>query len=103
MELYELKNIIMEMAELGAANYAKMIAPASDNLSQREAYRMFGEARVKRWAKAGIIHKVRSGTTIRSKIIYSRAELMAAWIFDSLIICCKFILFFVWRKIFHLK
>lgn len=78
MELYELKNIIMEMAEVGAANYAKMISPLTDNLSQREAYRQFGEARVKKWLKEGIIHKVRSGTTIRSKIIYSRAELMAA-------------------------
>ena len=67
----------MDMAELGAANYAKKVSPASDNLSQREAYRHFGESRVKRWKEAGIITKVRSGVSKQSKIIYSKAELIS--------------------------
>ena len=50
LELYELKNLCKDMAELGAANYAKMVFPAKDLISQREAYKSFGEARVKRWA-----------------------------------------------------
>ena len=49
LELYELKNLCKDMAELGAANYAKMVFPAKDLISQREAYKSFGEARVKRW------------------------------------------------------
>ena len=38
LELYELKNLCKDMAELGAANYAKMVFPAKDLISQREAY-----------------------------------------------------------------
>ena len=38
MELYELKNLCMEMASLGAANYVKQTIPAKDLISQREAY-----------------------------------------------------------------
>ncbi|KAA6338351.1 hypothetical protein EZS27_013649 [termite gut metagenome] len=77
IELYELKNICMDMAELGAANYAKLLYPAKDNVSQREAYRMFDEARVKNWLKRGLLHTVRSGETKKSKILYSYAELLA--------------------------
>lgn len=77
LELYELKNLCMEMAELGAANYAKRITPGSDLISQREAYREFQECRVKRWVKDGRASAVRGGSSIRSKILYSRAELLA--------------------------
>lgn len=68
----------MDMAELGAANYAKRLAPANDLISQREAYRQFQEVRVKRWVKAGVVSTSRGGATIRSKVLYSRAELIAA-------------------------
>lgn len=77
LELYELKNLCKDMAELGAANYAKMLFPAKDLISQREAYRSFGEARVKRWVTQKLVSKFRGGTTKRSKILYSRAELLA--------------------------
>jgi len=77
LELYELKNMCMYMAELGAANYAKLFMPAKDNMSQRAAYREYGVARVKRWTEHGLIHTVRSGSKETSKILYSRCELMA--------------------------
>lgn len=77
IELYELKNICMEMASLGAANYVKMTKPADDLISQREAYREFQECRVKRWVQKGLITTTRGGASIRSKVLYSRAELMA--------------------------
>ncbi|HBG40216.1 MAG TPA: hypothetical protein DDW85_02230 [Porphyromonadaceae bacterium] len=77
LELYELKNICMDMSELGAANYAKQVAPASDTISQREAYRQFGEARVKRWVSLHLVNTTRSGSTIRSKKLYSRSELLS--------------------------
>ena len=78
MELYQLKNIMHTMSELGAANYAKRIAPAKDAISQREAYRLFGEAKVKSWVETGLVSAIRSGTTIRSKKLYSREELITA-------------------------
>lgn len=77
LELYELKNLCKDMAELGAANYAKMLFPAKDLISQREAYRQFGEACVKDWLHRGLVNKVRNGSTKNSKILYSRAELLA--------------------------
>jgi hypothetical protein len=77
IELYELKNLCAEMAELGAANYAKRITPAKDLISQREAYREFQECRVKKWVQKGLITTTRGGASIRSKVLYSRADLMA--------------------------
>ena len=68
----------MEMAELGAANYAKILSPAKDLISQRQAYKDFGEARVKRWHNQQVVKVIRNGETSRSKKLYSRAELMAA-------------------------
>lgn len=77
IELYELKNLCAEMAELRAANYAKRITPAKDLISQREAYREFQECRVKKWVQKGLITTTRGGASIRSKVLYSRADLMA--------------------------
>lgn len=77
LELYELKNLCKDMAELGAANYAKMLSPAKDIISQREAYKLFGEARVKDWVRRGLVNKVRNGETKNSKVLYSRAEILA--------------------------
>ena len=55
LELYELKNICMQMAELGAANYVKRTKPGEDLISQREAYREFQEVRVKNWVKKDLV------------------------------------------------
>lgn len=78
LELYELKNICLEMAELGAANYVKQTRPSVDLISQREAYRLFQEGRVKRWIKLGFVSGSRAGSSSNSKVLYSMAELMAA-------------------------
>lgn len=78
LELYEIKNICKEMAELGAANYVKQTKPGEDLISQREAYRVFQECRVKRWVYNGTISPMRSGSSSRSKVLYSMADLLAA-------------------------
>lgn len=78
MELYELKNLCMDMASLGVASYIKSTAPGKDVLSQREAYIAFGEARVKDWLRRGLVTAQRAGASRNSKRLYSRAELMAA-------------------------
>lgn len=78
LELYEVKNLCMEMAELGAANYVKQTRPGEDLISQREAYRLFQETRVKRWVRIGVVSGSRAGSTSRSKVLYSMAELLAA-------------------------
>lgn len=66
------------MAELGAAAYVRQTKPSVDLISQRAAYRMFHETRVKRWVKIGTVSNMRAGGTVRSKVLYSMAELLAA-------------------------
>jgi hypothetical protein len=77
LELYELKNICMDMAELGAANYAKQIAK-KDLISQKEAYRRFGAVKIKLLAKMGLINSQRAGAAANSKKLYSIAEILGA-------------------------
>lgn len=76
LELYELKTMCANMAALGVATYQKEAAPASDLISQREAYRQFQEVRVKRWVEDGLVTPQRNGSAKNSKRYYSRAELM---------------------------
>ena len=79
MELYQLKNICAEMAELGVAHYIKNLKPATDLISQREAYRLFNETRVKKWVQRKFITEIRrAGPSIRSKKLYSYSELLTA-------------------------
>lgn len=78
LELYELKNLCLEMSELGAAQYQKRTAPVKDELTQREAYSLFGEAKVKRWVSAGLVRGQRDGVCRNSPKRYSRVDLMAA-------------------------
>lgn len=47
LELYELKNLCKDMAELGAANYAKMVFPAKDLISPNASAIMFVKGRIK--------------------------------------------------------
>lgn len=75
INLDQFKAMCSEMAELGAANYAKILSPAKDLISQRNAYKDFGEARVKKWAHKGLVKTIRSGETTKSKVLYSRSEL----------------------------
>jgi len=76
--LYLHNSMMKEMAELGAANYAKMVFPIKDSMSEREAFRAYGETNVKRWVKNGMVSFRRTSVAENSKKNYSRAELLAA-------------------------
>lgn len=67
-----------ECAELGAAKCLKNIQPTSDELTQRQAYKKFGEAWVRKCVQEDIVVKHRKGGCKNSPIYYSRAELLAA-------------------------
>ena len=49
LELFELKTLCMDMAELGVANYIRTQAPAKDLISQREAYRQYWHTMRGQW------------------------------------------------------
>lgn len=78
LELYELKTLCADMAALGVATQEKMKAPAKDQISQREAFRLFQEGRVRRWVETGLVTPQRNGAAKNSTRYYSRADLMAA-------------------------
>lgn len=73
-ELFEEKTLRMEMAELGAANILKRFGIIKDEISQRQAYERFGEARVKSWKNRGLVSRVKCGER-NSKVTYSIIEL----------------------------
>jgi len=80
LDLFELKNICMEMAELGAAASEKKRAPVSDEISQREVYRWiktmgYDPSFLDKLEELGLIHKYRKGTTKKSPIMYSKFEI----------------------------
>lgn len=77
MELYEIKNLCCEMAELGAARYQAKLTPAKDLISQRQAYEEYGEALVKGWVRNELVTPVRAGAAKNSPLKYSRADLMS--------------------------
>jgi hypothetical protein len=78
IEVYQFKNMLMDMAQLGAAMALKTASPQSDEMSQREAWETFGRQRIALWDKLGYISaKQRYGSSANAKINYSRSELMA--------------------------
>jgi len=77
MDLYELKNICKEMAALGAATIVQGNAPSKDMVSQREAYRLFKEMRVRRWVEQGLVTPQRNSASPNSKRFYSLVELQS--------------------------
>lgn len=78
LDTEQLRRMLREAAELGVANYIKTMRPKDDTVSQREAYRLYGEARVRGWLGDRLITAMKQGRSDNSKMLYSRAELMAA-------------------------
>lgn len=76
-ERYTIRQLIADAAALGVAQYIRDTAPASDEISQSEAFRQFGRRTVERWLAQSSIFPVRRGTTSNSKRYYSRAQLIA--------------------------
>lgn len=77
LESHELKDLMIDLAYLGAAKLASDLGLGpSDEISQREAYRLYNEARVKRWRREGKIKRIKEGQR-NSKASYSRIELEA--------------------------
>lgn len=74
MNILEEKNIRIESASLGAEIVLRKLGIVRDEISQREAYRLFGEAKVRSWMNQGLISRVKSGA-VNSKTTYSLIEL----------------------------
>lgn len=83
LDLLDLKHMIAQSAQLGAAAFQKLLDPTSDYVSQRD---------VRKWLKRigqnpdilnkmlaqNLIHPQRTGAAVNSKIVYSKVELLSA-------------------------
>lgn len=67
--------IIQEAARAGAAQAMKVLRPADDRISRRQAEAEFGWAWVKRHVEDGLVVPDRTGIARNSTMYFSRAEL----------------------------
>lgn len=75
----ELMEMLTMAAESAIAKYVAMSNPTSDLISQREAYRLYGKARVQKWVDAQLIKNHGRLTDAKnSKRLYSKSELAQA-------------------------
>ncbi len=74
MTLFEEKQLRIESAAIGAEIALKRLGLIKDEISEREAFRTFGQGRVKTWRNKGLVKRVKVGDK-NSKATYSRIEL----------------------------
>lgn len=73
--LDQLRKILEEAAHIGALKALKQSGlKVNDEISQREAYRRFGEGNVKRWLHLGLLKVIKLNDR-NSKVTYSLQEL----------------------------
>ena len=83
IELFELKNLLIEAATLGAEAAEKRRSPTSDRISQREVYRWlkglgYRPSLLKKLEDSLKIKGDRDGGGKNSPLMYSRLEIEAA-------------------------
>lgn len=74
MTLFEEKQMRISCAEMGAVIALNRLGLIKDEISQREAYRLFGQGKVRSWHNLGLIRRIKTGPG-NSKATYSRIEL----------------------------
>lgn len=77
MDAFELKQLLIEASKIGAAEVLKTQAPASDELSEKQAAEFAGRTWIKQNVLEGKLKFHRVGPAKNSKKIFSRAEIMA--------------------------
>lgn len=73
---FELRNIIMECTKIGSQQTLIEAGLTSQFLTQRKAYELYGEGRVKRWVAEGLVHRRKDGDN-NSTVRYDKLELSA--------------------------
>lgn len=75
IELWELKNIIKAAAEEAVKKYILSQTPTKDEITERQAYKEYGNAWVKNQVALGFIKPMRKGTAKNSPKVYLRSVL----------------------------
>lgn len=74
LTLLEEKQLRIEAGEIAVNKALAKLGLIKDEISQREAYRLFGEAKVRSWLNKGWVKRVKTGAG-NSKSTYSKIEL----------------------------
>jgi len=77
MNLFELKQTILENAELGAMAAIRLQNPKFDEVNFREACEIAGRRWVRFHIKAGNLKPIRKGPAKNSPVMYSRMDIAA--------------------------
>lgn len=68
---------IVDMADFVAMAILRRTQPASDEISQREAFRTYGYGWIKLMSDRGLLESKRKGRARNSPIVYSRFQIEA--------------------------
>lgn len=71
--LSEEKEMRIESARIGAEMAFSFLGVKKDEISQREAFRLFGEAQVRKWVSQGSATQTKQKSN--GRVLYSRIEL----------------------------
>jgi len=63
LNLFEEKALRIESAKMGAEIALSRLGLIKDEISQREAYRLFNESTVRTWVNKGLVKRVKPGKT----------------------------------------
>ena len=74
IETYELRSLLSDAVELGYKKALQETGQIKPFLSQREAYRLYGEVTIKRWVSEHLIFPDKDGNNT-SKVRYDRMKL----------------------------
>ena len=75
--IYQLKNEIMDLADLIAATALRMVLPAEDEITMRQAWKEFDRTWLEYHVSRDRIKGRRKGPHKNSPIMFSRRELLA--------------------------
>lgn len=71
----QILNLCMKASEWGAIKALKNVGLYNDEISQREAFRTYGEANVRTWESRKLIKGIPINDKKHSKKLYSKEEL----------------------------
>lgn len=77
LDIHQLKNLLIDAAEVTLAAQNKANSPRKDVLSHRAACGEFGVDKIDYLLRKGLIHRTK-GAAVNSRIEYSRTEILAA-------------------------
>lgn len=74
----EIAGIISQTVEITVRRVVRELLPQADEISQSEAWRLFGRAEINALIREGRISTRRTGKGRNSKILVSRSEILTA-------------------------